>query len=109
MGEGLRGQNIQINRVRPLTTSHLPLGVASFVDFFKSPMNVTVYGSNDPTMLVQDSSIASYTERDGDGWFPLPQPIQGEFFAFTTDLLTSFAQLREITYLEVDYQILGSN
>jgi hypothetical protein len=71
-------------------------------------MTITVFSSNDPAMQEQSSTTATYQDRDDDGWFPLPNLQEGEFFTFDTDILGSPAQLREITFLEIDYEISGS-
>jgi hypothetical protein len=99
--------NIVITRVRPLSTVGMPIGVR-IPELYRVPMTITVFSSNDPAMQEQSSTTATYQDRDDDGWFPLPNLQEGEFFTFDTDILGSPAQLREITFLEIDYEISGS-
>jgi hypothetical protein len=109
-GDELASSNIQINRVRPLTVVEPPhKGFDPPVATRVPNVEITITGSQDPHMKDSDEAFASWKVRDDDGWLHLDSPIQGEFFIFETVFKPGNTQIREITHLEIDYEISGGD
>ena len=95
--------NIVINQVRLLyrTSTGSALSV---------PVTITLVASENENFPVGGTTtrIASSNNSNDDGWYPVDETIQGGFFTWQADIpAITGNSLREITGLEVDWEVAG--